>query len=654
MRNPERPRLCRNNLQNFAEAPVPEGEPSAGIYRQNRWKRMSPTFRQRKQIHGWARCALTWLFGVVSITGLAATAGGAEGTPAPAGAEAIFGQFQQGEVREASVAVRTALKSAPDDPMLITLSGALKLETGDTPGALALLQEAVSHTPDDSLLLYGLGLAQLARGDRSAALHSFDDSERHGGDHDCLRIARRYTRWLGGDKVSSAPSDGHTAADSALMGLTAMRTGDARGAVKALEAAQTALTGDPILQPTGLLMSFDAAHPLEVSAAPAPAETAVTSTVKENAVSGNLLLSPEDLPASVAYVAYELDGDALGLIGSRPYTYAWNTRKAANGRHTITVVLYDRNVQEISRVNRTLRVFNPVAHPALPTEGQARLRTALWQALVLKPDRCACDYALGAMSVATGDRKAARLWFLRAAAIRPDYRDVRTQVIACGGMGEGNPAVYSGPSDEKIVALTFDDGPKPGVTEPLLATLTNAHVTATFFVIGRHVTEFPDLTRQITADGMEIANHSYTHRSLTALSPEEATREMLETQAAVLRVTGQMPRFVRPPGGNWNGRVAESARRWGLTPCMWTVDVFDAEIIGAQRVAEAVLKQVKPGSIILMHNGKVSTLQALPTILSQLKARGYRFVTVEDLAHRLKAGKGGAFSHPGPLPSRPE
>jgi peptidoglycan/xylan/chitin deacetylase (PgdA/CDA1 family) len=200
---------------------------------------------------------------------------------------------------------------------------------------------------------------------------------------------------------------------------------------------------------------------------------------------------------------------------------------------------------------------------------------------------------------------------------------------------ESGRALYTGRSDEKLVALTFDDGPKPGVTEPLLDLLTAEHVRATFFVIGRHMQEYPALAKATAAAGMEIANHSYTHRSLTSLTPFEATREMLQTQAAVLALTGQLPRFVRPPGGNWNNRVAAIAREWGLTPCMWSVDVFDSEIISARKVAEAVLTQVKPGSIILMHNGKVSTLQALPTILKELRSRGYHFVTVTELAKRV-------------------
>ncbi len=84
------------------------------------------------------------------------------------------------------------------------------------------------------------------------------------------------------------------------------------------------------------------------------------------------------------------------------------------------------------------------------------------------------------------------------------------------------------------------------------------------------------------------------------------------------------------------------ARSWGLTPCMWTVDVYGSEVIGAQQVADAVLAQVRPGSIILMHNGKVSTLQALPTIIRALRSRGYSFATIDTLQRRLGSAKAAA------------
>jgi peptidoglycan-N-acetylglucosamine deacetylase len=267
-------------------------------------------------------------------------------------------------------------------------------------------------------------------------------------------------------------------------------------------------------------------------------------------------------------------------------------------------------------------------------ERQSQLQSALWDALTLRPDVGAVAYTLGTAYKAMGDTVQAKNWLLRAAAASPNYRDTRAQLAAAGGILAPQEAIWGGLRTEKVVALTFDDGPKPGMTEPLLEILTQEQVPATFFVIGRHVTAYPDLTRQIVNAGMELANHSYTHPNLTKIGETAIAREIMQTQNAIFQVTGKLPRFVRPPGGNWSNQVAKVCRDWGMIPCMWTVDVYGSEVIGAQSVADAILMQTRPGSVILMHNGKLSTLQALPTVIKELK----NVVTVSQLWKRCTDG----------------
>lgn len=556
-------------------------------------------------------------------------------------AETALSKMQADDWREAMRQTKAAIRGTPDDPTLNVLNAAILLHTGDANTALSVLKIANASAPDDSLVSYALGLARLARGERAAALELFDRSERSGGDRARLLIARRYAQWVSGALVSvggAALPSALVPAQGALQAMTALGQGDRKQAVAQMQAALGALPGDPIVQNEGLLMSFDPAHPLTSGAATLPAESKA-APAGEKASSGSVALAPNELPASTAYVSYSVDGQALGVVSSQPFGYTWESRRVSNGWHELTVTFFDRNALEMSHTTRRLRVFNADSNANIDREQQERVRAALWEELTLRPARCQCTYTLGTLYRANGDIRAARDAFARVAALNPKFRDVGAQLAACGGMGQPKSAVFGGLPTERVIALTFDDGPKPGVTEPLLEMLTNAHVPATFFVIGRHVMEYPELTRRLSDAGMEIANHSYTHRNLTTLTSEQVAQEMLQTQAAVMNVTGKMPQFMRPPGGNWNAAVAQVVRQWGLTPCMWTVDVYGSEVLGAQQVANAVLREVRPGSIILMHNGKVSTLQALPTILRELKARGYTFATVEALARRRSAAQ---------------
>ena len=490
------------------------------------------------------------------------------------------------------------------------------------------------------------GWRSLPGGDRTGALNWFAKSERSGGDKSYLLLARRYAQWLGGAQVALSSSgfpDAMAPAVHALAGLNAMQQGDARRASDEMEQAQAMLAGDSIVEPSGVLMTFEAAHALDSGAKPLPKDVVVNGLAAplpaQKGLSGVVEVAPEDVIPSVAYVAYELDGRSLGLVNTRPFALNFDTRAVPNGWHTLSILLYDNQAVEMRRVTRRIRASNPQSGVGVDSDRIARLRGQMWQMLTLRPDRFACAYTLGVAQQRLGSIDAARHWFARACAVRPDSPDARRGLISCGGITPGGDAMWGGLPDEKVIALTFDDGPKPGVTEPLLDLLTRLQVPATFFVIGRHVMEYPDLTRQLDAAGMEIANHSYTHPNLTKLSPEAVAREVMQTQTAVQAVTGKTPRYLRPPGGNWNGTVAGIVRAWGVTPCMWTVDVYGSEVIGAQQVADAVLAQVRPGSVILMHNGKLSTLQALPTIIRELRRRGYAFATVDALAHRLAASR---------------
>jgi len=183
----------------------------------------------------------------------------------------------------------------------------------------------------------------------------------------------------------------------------------------------------------------------------------------------------------------------------------------------------------------------------------------------------------------------------------------------------------------KMVALTFDDTPFPGYTERLLRLLREHRVVATFFVVGRKALEFPTLLRQADEDGHSLQNHSFTHPTLTQLSQDQIRAELQRCNEALIQVVGKAPRFYRPPGGQGNSEVNRIAAGLGLTYAGWDVNVHDYNTPQAQLIADRVVAGTHAGDIILLHDGVVPTLEALPDIITRLRREGFVFVTLDRL-----------------------
>ncbi|SDF13563.1 polysaccharide deacetylase family protein [Sporomusa acidovorans] len=188
------------------------------------------------------------------------------------------------------------------------------------------------------------------------------------------------------------------------------------------------------------------------------------------------------------------------------------------------------------------------------------------------------------------------------------------------------------PTTQKVVALTLDDGPNSRVTPEILAVLKEKQVRATFFVLGENVEHYPKILAQEVADGHEIGIHTYSHPSLPKLSPNKITEEFAKAESAITPIAPK-PTLFRPPGGLYNSRVIETAHERGYTVILWSVDPRDWSCPPSAAVIDKVMKEVTPGSIILLHDGQypLPTPKALAAIIDGLRARGYDFVTVSEL-----------------------
>ncbi|MFG1423549.1 polysaccharide deacetylase family protein [Roseixanthobacter liquoris] len=193
--------------------------------------------------------------------------------------------------------------------------------------------------------------------------------------------------------------------------------------------------------------------------------------------------------------------------------------------------------------------------------------------------------------------------------------------------------------DGPYIAITFDDGPNPETTPKLLKILEARNIKATFFMLGTNAAAYPDVVRAVAAGGNEIGNHSWNHPQLPKLTVAAADKQIEDTSAAIEASTGKKPLYVRPPYGAMTPALQQHlVQKYGVTMIFWSVDPLDWKIRDAQSIYDQVMKQVRPGAIILAHDIHATTVAAMPRVLDALIAKGYKFVTVSELIAMNKPG----------------
>jgi peptidoglycan/xylan/chitin deacetylase (PgdA/CDA1 family) len=202
--------------------------------------------------------------------------------------------------------------------------------------------------------------------------------------------------------------------------------------------------------------------------------------------------------------------------------------------------------------------------------------------------------------------------------------------------GETVPFLRQVPTGERVVALTFDDGPQPGITERLLETLRARDIRATFFLIGERVAAAPDLTRRVLAESHELGHHTYTHPKLTELPDARVDEELDRTSSIFLEVLGARAVWFRPPYGALRQDQARRVRAREMHVAMWSVDAEDWRPQPGPEVTQRIVEHVHPGAILLCHD-TMACAESLNVTLDRLHEAGYRFVTLSELS-RLAAG----------------
>ncbi len=550
------------------------------------------------------------------------------------------------------------------------LQAALTLDRNDAVGALTLATMYL-HTnrpaeaeqgfarvraaaPNEPLATWGLALSYLAQGKLAPAQNLFDAvSDR---DIPAAPLLRAYTRLLMGDaKGARALLDALPPPDpkqpalgdlrQEIKAFALLRGGDAAAGASLLQTLTQQSDFSRLAEDRAVVLPFEAEVGAEGGASPlASGALSFPKTLASGqALTGRVTLAPPaDLRADVAFVSYFVDGGAFSAsVNYAPFTTEWNTARLPNGLYVLRVSAYDNNRNLIRETARTVAVANrnaPASSRLSPDE-IARLRPRLVLLLTPHASRKAAHFALAERAVAVGDSAGALSHIESVVAIDPLFNNARASLRRYNREVAGDcVGLWKAATTQNLVALTFDDGPNPALTPALLDALKAASAPATFFVVGVRAEQSPGLLQRMDREGHEVANHSYSHPNLTMITPTMVERELCRTSCIVRDAIGKRPRFYRPPGGNFNTSVVDSARALGMAGAYWTVDgiKFEGDAQSPARLTQFVMAGLRPGAIVLLHNAPPTTTAAIPALVQALRAKGYTLVTMSELARRAQ------------------
>jgi peptidoglycan/xylan/chitin deacetylase (PgdA/CDA1 family) len=265
-------------------------------------------------------------------------------------------------------------------------------------------------------------------------------------------------------------------------------------------------------------------------------------------------------------------------------------------------------------------VFDSSWQPSLLIRASVVLHALAWVAVVVEPAQW--RWALGAVLINHLVLTAVGLW-PRSNWLGPNWTRL--------------PAVAAARHE---IALTFDDGPDPLTTPQVLDMLDRYGVHATFFCVGEKAARYPDICREILRRGHAVENHSQHHRhTFSMLGPRGLMRELQAAQTTLGQITGQYPVFFRAPAGLRNPLLDPVLARLGLTLASWSARGFDTRIGDAERVKRALLRGLRAGAILLLHDGNAArsplgvpvVFDVLPAVLESATATGLRFVRLRDV-----------------------
>jgi peptidoglycan/xylan/chitin deacetylase (PgdA/CDA1 family) len=345
-----------------------------------------------------------------------------------------------------------------------------------------------------------------------------------------------------------------------------------------------------------------------------------------------------DLDSAPAYVVVSVGSRFVGVNHDLIFTEPLDASTWPGGAQPLQVDAYDAQGRLLARGQTTITVDTgdmTLAEPA-PSPAVAWVRRQLEQALTPEVLPGVWEQLRGEMAWQQGRLNEAQSLLTVAFQTDPHLPRAREELLAVSqALGlpvmQDHPKLVEVPTQRRMVALTFDDGPHPKITPWILDQLDRFGAHATFFVVGKQVEMYPELAREILARGHEIGSHTYSHTDLTKLTPLDVERELATSRAVIAQATGTQATLFRPPGGDYDGEVGRAVALWGYTSVFWTCNITSYYTNPRDHVVAGMLRKISPGGIVLLHNGEDLTTAILPDLLAALKADDYQMCTISEL-----------------------
>lgn len=403
--------------------------------------------------------------------------------------------------------------------------------------------------------------------------------------------------------------------------------------------AQAHLTSHRLPPPPAAMVVPAAAAEAEQSpefriTSPRPGEALTKATVVEVSAAEGL---------GVEYVTVLINDAFAGISTVRPYRVSVDPRLFSAGPGRVQAEGCGAGGRVLRRASIPV-LLQPANRTLAPEETAGREAVAeLLESLVLPPLPAVASRQLaGNGLLQEGQLNAAAVAFESAYALDAELPGLREDLLeAYRSLGlrsvASAPEIHTIRQPRKSVALTFDDGPHPLITPWILDELDKEGVKATFFLVGKQATLYPELVGEIRRRGHQIGCHSYAHYSLRNFSAQECEQDLVKCRLALREACGETVTLFRPPGGYCDATVRAAAGALGFTTVFWSCNITSYPGREGRHIAAELARQSADGGIILLHNGEDETLDTLPYLIPELRRRGVTFVT---LSPELAASNG--------------